>query len=158
MIALDAGSGAMLGPVHAEFLRHEGGKKGDRGKRPFEEKESFRWLTATREAAKLIEAGAARVTVVADRECDIHDEFALRPAETELVIRAHHDRELADGRWLFGCTRGLLELGRETIALPAAPGRPARDAVITLRACRVTLKGRCATAPPKARNCRPKCI
>jgi len=59
MIAVDAGSGAMLGPVHAEFLRHEGGKKGDCGKRPFEEKESFRWLTATREAAKLVEAGAA---------------------------------------------------------------------------------------------------
>lgn len=140
MIAVDAGSGAMLGPVHAEFLRHEGGKRADCGKRPFEEKESFRWLTATREAARLIEAGAARVTVVADRECDIYDEFALRPAETELVIRAHHDRKLADGRWLFSCTRRLPELGRETIALPAAPGRPAREAVIALRACAVTLK------------------
>jgi hypothetical protein len=140
MIAVDARDGAMLGPVHAEFLHREGGKRGDCGKRPFEEKESFRWLTATREAAKLIEAGAARVTVVADRECDIHDEFARRPAETDLVIRAHHDRLLADGRWLFGRPRRLPELGRETIALPAAPGRRARDAVIALRACLVTLK------------------
>jgi hypothetical protein len=78
--------------------------------------------------------------VVADRECDIHDEFALRPPETDLVIRVHHDRLLADGRWLFGRTRGLPELGRETISLPAAPGRRARDAVIALRACPVTLK------------------
>jgi hypothetical protein len=140
MIALDARDGAMLGPVHAEFLCHEGGKRDDCGKRPFEEKESFRWLAATREAARLAEAGAERITVVADRECDIYDEFALRPAETDLVIRAHHDRKLADGRWLFGCTRGLPELGRETIALPAAPGRPARDAVIALHACLVTLK------------------
>jgi len=140
MIALDAGSGAMLGPVHAEFLRHKGGKRADCGKRPFRKKESFRWLAATRKAARLVEAGAARVTVVADRECDIYDEFALRPAETELVVRAHHDRKLADGRWLFGCTRDLPELGRETISLPAAPGRPARDAVIALRACPVTLK------------------
>jgi hypothetical protein len=140
MIAVDAGSGAMLGPVHAEFLRHKGGKRKDCGKRPFEKKESFRWLTATRAAAKLIEAGAERVTVVADREADIYDELALRPPETDLVIRAHHDRLLADGRWLFGCPRGLPELGRETISLPAAPGRPARDAVIALRACPVTLK------------------
>jgi hypothetical protein len=140
MIAVDARDGAMLGPVHAEFLRHEGGKRADRGKRAFEEKESFRWLAATREAAKLVTDGAARVTVVADRECDIYDEFALRPPETELLIRARHDRKLADGRWLFSCTRRLPELGRETISLPAAPGRPARDAVIALRACPVTLK------------------
>ena len=140
MIAVDARDGAMLGPVHAEFLRHEGGKRDDCGKRPFEEKESFRWLAATREAAKLAKAGAERITVVADRECDIYDEFALRPAETDLVIRVHHNRLLADGRWLFDRPRRLPELGRETISLPAAPGRPARDAIIALRACPVTLK------------------
>jgi|HubBroStandDraft_1064217.scaffolds.fasta_scaffold104167_1 hypothetical protein len=140
MIAVDARDGAMLGVVHAEFLRHDGGKRDNCGKRPFEEKESFRWLTATRQAAKLAEAGAERITVVADRECDIYDEFALRPAETDLVIRVRHNRLLADGRWLFDCPGGLPELGRETISLPAAPGRPARDAVIALRACPVTLK------------------
>jgi hypothetical protein len=140
MIAVDALSGASLGPLHAEFLRREGGSRAQCGKRPFEDKESFRWLAATREAAKLAAAGATRVTMVADRECDIYDEFALRPAETELLIRVHHDRVLADGRYLFGRTRGLPELGRETISLPAAPGRPARDAVIALRACPVTLK------------------
>jgi hypothetical protein len=140
MIAADARNGALLGVVHAEFLRRTGGKKRDCGKRPFEEKESFRWLTATREAAKLAEAGAACVTVVADRECDIYDEFALRPANVELLIRVHHDRVLADGRQLLGSTWRLAELGRETISLPAAPGRPARDAVIALRACPVTLK------------------
>jgi hypothetical protein len=32
-----------------------------------------------------------------DWECDIYDEFALRPAGAELVIRAHHDRVLAGG-------------------------------------------------------------
>jgi hypothetical protein len=140
MIAVDALSGALLGLVHAEFLRHEGGKRADCGKRPFEEKESFRWLAATREAAKLAAAGAARVTVVADRECDIYDEFALRPPDTELLIRARHDRRLADGSWLFTRPLRMPELGRETITLPAAPGRPARDAVIALRAGPVTLK------------------
>ena len=83
-------------------LRHEGGKRDDCGKRPFEEKESFRWSAVTRaKPPKLAKAGAERITVVADRECDIYDEFALRPAETDLVIRVHHNRLLADGRWLF---------------------------------------------------------
>ena len=140
MIAVDALDGALLGPVHAEFLRRAGGKKQDCGKRPFEEKESFRWLAATREAAKLMEAGAACITVVADRECDIYDEFALRPANVELLIRVHHDRILADGQRLLTCAHDFPELGRETISLPAAPGRPAREAVIALRARPVTLK------------------
>src|SRR5258708_36055339 len=98
MIAVDAGSGAMLGPVHAEFLRHEGGKRADCGKRPFEEKESFRWLTATREAAKLIEAGAARRTALARPGRDIYHQVALRPAGNQLGIRAHHHPKLAHAR------------------------------------------------------------
>ena len=44
MIAVDATDGALLGLVHAEFLRRTGGKKALCGKRPFEEKESRRWL------------------------------------------------------------------------------------------------------------------
>jgi hypothetical protein len=79
-IAVNAVDGAMLGPVYAEFLRRTGGKREDCGKRPFEAKESYRWLAATNAAGQLLAAGAACVTVVADRECDIYDEFALRPA------------------------------------------------------------------------------
>ena len=60
--------------------------------------------------------------------------------ETELLSRVHHDRVLADGRRLSTCTQDLPELGRETISLPAAPGRPARDTVLALRACPMTLK------------------
>ena len=155
-IAVNARDGAMLGLVHAEFLRHTGGKRKHRGKRPFDEKESRRWLTATVEAAKLKAAGATGVTVVADRECDIYEEFALRPAGTELIIRASHDRVLAGGKRLFSCTKGQPVLGCETISLPSAPGRPARIATLVLRACAVTLKrpmrnraAEAAKLPPK---------
>jgi hypothetical protein len=44
-------------------------------------------------------AGAA---CVAGRESDIHDAFALRPPDVELLTRIHHDRVLADGRQLLG--------------------------------------------------------
>jgi Transposase DDE domain len=140
MIAVDAADGALVGLVSAAFLRRTGGKKADCNKRPFDEKESRRWLDATMEAAKLAAAGAACVTVIADREGDIYDEFALRPVEVELLVRAHHDRVLAGGERLYDCANGLPELGRETITLPASPGRPARTIVLALRARRVTLK------------------
>jgi hypothetical protein len=63
-----------------------------------------------------------------------------RPAATELLIRCHHDRVLADGTRLYDCTTGLSELGREIVHLPAAPGRAKRDAVVALYARSVTLK------------------
>lgn len=155
-IAVDADDGTLLGLVHAEFCRREGGKRASCGTRPFDEKESRRWLTATEQAAGLLAAGATRVTVVADRECDIYDEFALCPAGTDLVVRANHDRVLAGGKRLFGCTDSLPELGRNIVDVPAGPGRPARKAVLALKACQVTLKrpmrnrtAEAAKLPPK---------
>ena len=140
MIAVDAHDGGLLGLVDAVFLSHVGGKKHLCKKRPFAEKESSRWLNATNTAASLAASGASCVTVIADREGDIYEEFACRPAETELLIRANHDRVLEDGGTLFDCMEGVAELGRETIDLPANPGRPARQAVLALRACEITLK------------------
>jgi Transposase DDE domain len=140
MMAVDAADGAPLGLVEAVFLDRVGGKKRLCAKRPFAEKESRRWLDATRTAAGLVTAGAASVTVVADQEGDIYEEFACRPAETELLIRAHHDRVLEDGGALYDCMAQVPELGRERIDLPANPGRPARSVVLALRARTVTLK------------------
>src|SRR5260370_14336713 len=94
---------------------------------------------ATKTAASLVAAGAACVTVIADREGDIYEEFPCRPAETALLISANYDRLLEDGGRLYDCMEGVAELGRETIDLPANPGRPARQAVLALRARKVTL-------------------
>jgi hypothetical protein len=140
MIAVDAADGGLLGLVDAVFLSRAGGKKHLCAKRPFAEKESRRWLDATQTAAGLVAAGAACVTVIADREGDIYEEFACRPAETELLIRAHHDRALDGGDTLYDCLAEIAELGRETIDLPAHPGRRARQATLALRAREITLK------------------
>ena len=141
MIAVDADNGALLGLVHAELLTRDGSAGVVRcDKRPFEEKESRRWVDAIRASAGLRAAGARAVTVVGDCEGDMYEDFALRPSEVEVLFRAYHDRKLADGTPLFSKPAGWKELGRETIALPAAPGRPARTVVLALRAGTVTLK------------------
>lgn len=157
-IAVEARDGALLGLVHAAFLGRTGGKKALRAKRPFTEKESRRWLDATCEAGKLAAAGAACVTVIADREGDIYEEFACRPAEVELLIRAHHDRVLADGSRLYACTENQPELGRETVALPAAPGRPAREAELVLRARQVAIKRPKRNRPAEAAQLPPRVV
>jgi hypothetical protein len=140
-IAVDADNGALLGLVHAELLTRDGSAGVVRcDKRPFDEKESRRWVDAIRASAVLRSAGALAVTVVGDCEADMYEDFALRPPEVEVLFRAYHDRKLADGSSLLSKPDGWKELGRETIELPAAPGRRARRVVLALRAGLVTLK------------------
>ena len=140
-IAVEAESGALLGLVQGEILSRQGGLKASRKARAFEEKQSRRWLRGAEAAAELLAAGAAQVTVVADRESDIYEVFALRPAGVELLIRAAQDRALGDdGGLLFAALADQPEAGRFTVTLPAAPGRKARKALLALRYCPVELK------------------
>lgn len=133
VIAVDAVDGALLGLAGASFFGRVAGKRAERRKRDFADKESRRWLEGCQRAAKLAQAGAACVTVVTDSEGDIYEDFALKPEAVEVLIRAGQDRALIDGSRLFECTTALAEAARMTIDLPAAPGRPARKAVIALR-------------------------
>lgn len=139
-IAVDREDGALLGLVHADLIYRKGGLKAKRRVRAFEDKQSHRWLDGARHAASLMAAGAASVTVVADRESDIYEVFAGKPEEVELLVRASHDRCLVDGGRLFACTQGLDEAGRISLSLPAAPGRRARDITLSVRFCKVGLK------------------
>jgi Transposase DDE domain len=138
-IAIDADDGALLGLVHAQVLHRHGGRKALRRTVPFAQKESSRWLEGTQAAAGLMAHGACEVTVVADREADIYEAFALRPSGTHLLIRAMQDRRLADDAMLFACVEDLPELGRLDVDLPAAPGRSARTITLALRACPVLI-------------------
>ena len=139
VIAVDAADGALLGLLGASTQERHGGQKASRKERPITEKESGRWLEGARVAAGVIAAGAATVTVVADREADIYEMFALRPPEADLLIRVAQDRALDDGGKLFAHIAAMPELGRVTVDLPAAPGRAARTATLALRAGPVCL-------------------
>ena len=139
-IAVDADSGALLGLIHAQILRREGGLKGQRWARAFDCKQSRRWLEAAEAAAGLRAAGAAQVTVVSDREGDIYEAFARKPATVELLVRAAHDRALDGGAQLFARVAAQPEAGRFGVELAAAPGRPARQALLAVRFCSVEIE------------------
>jgi hypothetical protein len=139
-IAVDASDGALLGLLTADFLVRDEPPKVHRHQRDLDEKESRRWVEAAAQAADLLTAGASRVTMIADRESDLYEAFACRPEGVEVLVRARHDRCLTDGGRLFDTCAGQPVLGRETIELPAIPGRPARTATFALHACRVGIK------------------
>ena len=139
VLAVDAVEGTVLGLIDARFMVRRGGQRGRRLQVDVAQKESRRWLDGADSAAGLKAAGAACVTVVADREGDIYEDFACRPATVEMLVRAGQDRRLMDGSRLFARPETLPEAGRMSIDLPAAPGRPARTAVIALRFCPVDI-------------------
>ena len=114
------------------FLNRQGGERATRKQREFGDKDSRRWLSGAQSASVLAEAGAACVTVVEDREGDIYECFAFKPANVEKLVRAAQDRRLADGTLLFSKADAWDEAGRMVVELPAAPGRKARNAELSI--------------------------
>lgn len=133
VIAVDANHGTVLGLVDNVFLSRQGGERASRKERNFAEKDSRRWLDGAERASALAEAGAACVTVVEDREGDIYECFAFKPANVEKLVRAAQDRALADGTSLFSKADAWDEAGRMEVELPAAPGRKARRAELSIK-------------------------
>ncbi len=109
---------------------------------PIEAKESMRWLEGFARCAELAETlPDTRLIYVADRECDIHEFMvrAQREPGIDWLIRATHDRCLAEGDKLWSRLAQAPVWGEVTFTLPARPNRPSRPVVLTVRVERVTL-------------------
>jgi len=135
VLAVDRDRQAVVGPVYGEiWTRAARDVARRRGARAYADKESRRWLTAMQASAERLQQ-ARQVIMVADREADIYTPFAERPAGLDLVVRARHNRALADGGKLFQAPERWAELGRERVSVaPRGPGDKGRRAEVELRA------------------------
>ena len=144
VLAVDAGTGGVLGLVEAKVWNRKGGKVTDRRSRGTPHKESQRWLDGTKRAGEVLVA-AARITGVSDRESDIYEHFARRPDNVHLIVRACQNRKIETDdpdqiNLLFSHVDGLPEQGRFEVKIPAAPGRKARTTELAIRFSRVVLR------------------
>jgi Transposase DDE domain len=141
-LALDAESDAVLGLADVQVWNRDKGKVTPRRSRATADKESQRWLSATAQAAAAL-SDARSITVISDRESDIYQHFAQRPANVQLLVRSNWNRkiELESGAstQLFAFVDSLPEAARFCVTIPAAPGRKERTAVLALRFSPVTL-------------------
>jgi IS4 transposase len=143
VLAVDAGTGGVLGLVDAKVWNRRGGKVTDRRSRKTSNKESQRWLDGTMRAGEVL-AAANSITGVSDRESDIYEHFARRPSHVHLIVRACQNRTIETGdadqtNLLFAHVDSLPEQGRIEVKIPAAPGRKARTAELAIRFSRVVL-------------------
>lgn len=146
VVAVEAGTGALLGLVDAQVWNREGGRKvAARRGRATADKESQRWLDGMARAGEVL-AAAAEITVVADRESDIYELFAGRPSNLHLVVRVAQDRRIETdaeepaSALLFAFADALPERGRLALTIPASPGRKARPAELAVRFSPVVLR------------------
>ena len=137
-VAVDAESDAILGLTDARFLSRTEGRRAQRKLKPVCEKESRRWIDAAHRSAEVCQ-GAARLTVIGDRENDIFQAFVDRPAGADLLIRAAFDRALEDQGRLFETIDALPVAAWGEIDIVARPGRKARQARIAVRFAKVQL-------------------
>jgi len=138
VLAVEAGSEALLGLVSMQvWNRPGGGQRSSRRERPTAAKESRRWIDGMRQAGEVL-AQAASITVLCDREGDMYELFAERPANLHLIVRACQNRRIeqsepTDAKLLFDLIDSQPEQGRVKVKVPAAPGRPARTAELAVR-------------------------
>lgn len=140
MLAIDAGSGALLGLAGMQIWTRDAPASPDYRNQPIEEKESYRWVKGAA-TAKTVLAAAAMVTVIGDRESDIFEEFDRIPdARTHLLTRACRDRALVGGGQLFGIAETWPVQHQFEFEVRAQPGRLARTAKVELRFGELTIK------------------
>jgi hypothetical protein len=96
VLAVDADKAGVIGLLDCAVMNRTEGKVSDHKKRGADDKESRRRLHGAEMAADGL-ADAAMITVVGDRESDIYDLFARRPANVHLLCRSAQARALTTG-------------------------------------------------------------
>lgn len=149
LLAVDAADGTCLGLAHIHtWLRVEPSSV-HHSQRLIEDKESYRWLEVA-EAGKRCLSRADKVTIVADRESDIYDEWVRIPDErTHLLTRVCRDRSMATGGMLYSWVSAQPVRGTYCFEVPSRQGkRTAHKATLEVRFGAVTIK--------KPQSCRDK--
>ena len=117
------------------------GKKRLRKQLPFEKKESYRWAESLRQIEKVVPKHVHAI-MVADREADIYDLFALdRANNVDLIIRASHDRPLKETtQKLFAFLASNPAAGTLSVTVPRSAKRSERIATLEIRFSPITVQ------------------
>jgi hypothetical protein len=145
VLVLDSKDGFPIGFSHIHVWNRQWDKqtKHDRNynKLPIEEKESYRWIDSSLKSKEIL-ANASSITIIADREGDIYEEFIEVPDQkTHLVIRSMHNRKLYDTELrLFEHLCGLEQAGSYELEIKTSQKkRQPRQAQMEVRYSKVKI-------------------
>ena len=108
------------------------GKAKQRRSTPFKDKESYYWHKGITEVNSLLGTGTGKIHI-ADREADIYDLFFSAYEEnTDLLIRATHNRKLGDGSHLWDLVN-IQEPSKIILQIPDKTGRKREGVEVEVR-------------------------
>ena len=109
------------------------GKSAKRKQTSFEDKESYQWYEAMQEVNKLLPPPIRKIHI-ADREADIYELFfhAFEP-NTELLIRARHNRLLSNGSHLWDNIAGQPAAAAVSLDIPDETGKKKMKVAVEVR-------------------------
>jgi len=113
----------------------------DYPKQPIEEKESYRWLETAEQTKKNLPE-VAQLTIIADRESDIYEEWDRIPDQkTHMITRCCRDRKLTAGMMLYSYVKSLKISGLYEFEVEARVGkRSAHKARLEIRFGEIEIK------------------
>ena len=119
---------------------NEYGKRKDRGRKPYEDKESFKWETASRAVSERLKAHADKYISVCDREADIIEYLSYKQRHSQrFVVRAAFNRPLEEDTRLFDYVGEQQDAGDYRIHIPQRGGRVGREATFSIRFAPVSI-------------------
>ena len=149
-LAVDPDCGQPLGILWEKVWKREKvekGKKKNSRPRPFEEKESYKWVEAIKNVPEVLQKvnpiQSPKVIHVFDREGDISEVFEeVQDLDNcGIVVRATHNRSLKDDRdYLWDYLKKQPIQFTKEIPLPATEKRKERTALLEIRFARVNLR------------------
>ena len=99
------------------------GKSSKRKQINFEDKESYRWYEGMQEVNNLLGQSIQKIHI-ADREADIYELFFhTYESNTDLLIRARHNRQLSNGSHLWDNIAEQPAVARVSLDIPDKTGR-----------------------------------
>ncbi len=143
-LVVDADLGIGLGLSYLKIWNRRWDKK-DTIERSYknqdiEDKESYRWIECGIKSKEELNT-ADKITIIADRESDIYEEFVMVPdSRTDLLIRSRGNRLLQEGGNLYERIDNTVSCGSYELKVRTTKNRTGRDTIIEIKYSRVKIK------------------
>ena len=124
---------ALLNQIIWSREASELGKSARRKQKPFDQKESYKWYRGIESVNTLLGKETVKIHI-GDRDADIYELFFSKPDEqSELLIRARHNRKIAKGSELWQHIGRQKVAATEEIIIPDRTGKRKKKVTVQIR-------------------------
>lgn len=115
------------------------GQSNHSSRRPYKEKESYKWEEGINDCIKNL--GDKEAIHIGDREADIYETLSMkRPPSHHLLIRYCHSRTTVEGQKVIEKLREQPEACRFTVPVVRGENRSPESVVLSIKFCKVEIK------------------